>query len=142
MRVRRCRRHPRGRLDRAPLPQTRAEFLDRRDHDRSPARTLGLVSQDELVEVLRAAVSPDASPESVSLSSTAPPGCTPRPSTSAVTAAVTWRESVDADGIRVVDWIVPPALAAAAIAPAVAITTGVLPAPSGWFTEVPMITVT
>jgi hypothetical protein len=55
---------------------------------------------------------------------------------------VTWRESVDADGVRVVDWIVPPALAAAAIAPAVAITTGVLPAPSGWFTEVPMITVT
>nr|WP_236571088.1 beta-L-arabinofuranosidase domain-containing protein [Microbacterium hydrocarbonoxydans] len=122
---------------REPAPATRAHFLDRVSQTATAARRDGLLSHSELVEVLRAAATADVD------------GLGPHPIAAVVetdpataTDAVTWRESADADGVRLVEWLVPRALADAPIAPSVAITTGVLPAPSGWFTEVPMITVT
>lgn len=132
---------------REPAPATRAEFLDRVGETATAARRDGLLSQSELVEVLRAAATADVD------------GLGPRPGGTVIEAgtaasaeagttagagadAVTWRESADGDGIRLIEWLVPRALADAPIAPSVAVTTGALPAPSGWFTEVPTITVT
>ncbi|WP_396654995.1 OmpL47-type beta-barrel domain-containing protein, partial [Microbacterium foliorum] len=56
-------------------------------------------------------------------------------------ALVTWVESVGADGIPVVEWSIPRSLAQAPLAPSLAIATDIIPAPSGWFTELPTVTV-
>lgn len=117
---------------REPAPSTRAEFLDRVGETASVARRDGLLAQSELVQVLEAAAASDVD------------GLGGHPHGSVIDAdvtATTWRERAGADGIPVVEWSVPRALADAPIAPSVAITPGVLPAPSGWFTEVPTITV-
>jgi hypothetical protein len=117
---------------REPAPQTRAAFLDRVGETASAARRDGLLAQSELVQVLEAAAASDVD------------GFGGYPCGSVIetdATAVTWRERTDGDGIAAVEWSVPRALADAPIAPAVAITTGVVPAPSGWFTERPTITV-
>lgn len=118
---------------REPTPSTRAAFLDRVGEAASTARRDGLLAQSEFVEVLRAAAAADVD------------GLGGHPGgevAEADVSAVTWRETTRDDGIPVVGWSVPRALADAPIAPPVAITTAVLPAPSGWFTQVPTITVT
>lgn len=118
---------------REPAAQTRPAFLDRVAETATAARRDGLLSQTELVRVLEAAAAADVDAQGgVRRSTVVDTG----------SAAVGWTESVDSDGIRLVEWRVPRGLADAPIAPAVAITTGLLPAPSGWYTEVPMIAVT
>ena len=130
---------------REPAPVTRADFLDRVGQTASAARRDGLLSHGELVEVLRAAATADVDglgrhPGGTVIETDADAEIETGSATA--THAVTWRERADADGIRLVEWLVPRALADAPIAPSVAITTGVLPASSGWFTEVPTIAVT
>lgn len=117
---------------REPAPTTRAGFLDRVGEAASAARRDGLLAQSELVRVLEAASASDidgfsAHPRGSVIDTDAP--------------TVTWRERTEGSSIPRVEWSVPRALADAPIAPSVAITTTVLPAPSGWLTEVPTITV-
>ncbi|WP_253385211.1 beta-L-arabinofuranosidase domain-containing protein [Microbacterium foliorum] len=117
---------------REPAPQTRAAFLDRVGETASAARRDGLLAQTELIRVLEAAAAADVDGL----------GGHPRGAVRDTDAAgVTWLESADADGIPVVEWSIPRALAEASLAPSLAIATEIIPAPSGWFTEVPTVTV-
>lgn len=117
---------------REPAPQTRAAFLDRVGETASAARRDGLLAQTELAQVLEAAAAADVDGL----------GGHPRGAVRDTDAAVvTWNERADADGIPVVEWSIPRSLAEASLAPSVAITTEIIPAPSGWFTEVPTVTV-
>lgn len=118
---------------RAPAPSTRAGFLDRVGRAASAARRDGLLAQHELIRVLEAAAAADVD------------GLGTRPLGSVIDTdelAVAWSERFGGDGSPVVEWSVPRTLIDAPIAPSVGITTGVPAAPSGWFTEVPTITVT
>lgn len=117
---------------REPVPSTRADFLDRVAETASAARRDGLLSQAELVEVLEAAAVADVDGLGGTRRGTAAEGDG---------TEVTWSESAGADGARLAEWSVPRALADAPIAPSVSIATGVVPAPSGWFTEIPTIAV-
>ena len=126
---------------RSPAPASRAEFLDRVGETATVARRDGLLSHSELVEVLRAAATADIDGLGPHAGSTVTE-ISADPDAGIETAAVTWRETAGADGVLTVEWLVPGALADAPIAPSIAITTGVQPAPSGWFTEVPTIAVT
>jgi len=117
---------------REPVPSTRAGFLDRVGETTNAARRDGLLAQSELIQVLQAAAAADIDGR----------GGRPRGSVRDVDAStVTWREGCDADGVPVVEWSIPHSLADAPIVPSVAITTAALPAPSGWFTEVPTVAV-
>ncbi|GAA2937759.1 hypothetical protein GCM10010458_22400 [Microbacterium luteolum] len=117
---------------RDPAPATRAAFLDRVGEAAGAARRGGLLAQSELVQVLEAAASADVDGTGVRTRGTL---------VETDAADLTWSEEADADGIRLTEWSVPRSLADAPTAPSVAITTAILPAPSGWYTEIPTIRV-
>lgn len=117
----------------APAPSTRTDFLDRVGEAAAAARRDGLVSNEELTAVLGAAAAADIDGAGGHAVGVVAEGD--------LDAAVTWTERVDSDGMTRVGWVVPAALAAAPTLPAVAISTETAPAPSGWFTTIPTVTV-
>jgi hypothetical protein len=126
----------------APAPSTRGGFLDRVGEAAAAARRDGLLANDELTAVLGAAAAADvdgAGGHAVGIVAEGQPA--EASGTARSDATVTWSEQVDDDGVNRIVWAVPAALAEAPTLPAVAIATKTAPAPSGWFTTVPTVTV-